>query len=382
MTNTLDRYAGRVYMAYNASYVVIVDPVDGNGYYIDRTGTSLATIDDADFPRATSLTYQDTFFVVTEHATGRIWKSSSGDPTTWDGLDYATAEGAPDYALIVDSLLRELWIYGVTTTEVFYNSGDTDFPFERIPGSFNDKGIYCAASLGRADNHSFFLGHDLSVYMTEGLQLSRISPPQIDYQIAEMTKKDDAYGFGYTQEGASFYVLTFPTDKKTLVFDLSTQVWHTRASGNMDTLHPVSCATWFDGKVLAGHYMKNQLLYYDYEKYSDDGETLRRVRRAKVIDLERRLIKHHILEIEFEAGVGLVAGQGSDPQVMLRWSDDGGKTWSNEHWRSLGKLGKYKNRARWTKLGQSRERIYEVAVSDPVKVVIIAAYLDATIGLH
>ena len=70
----------------------------------------------------------------------------------------------------------------------------------------------------------------------------------------------------------------------------------------------------------------------------------------------------------------------TDPQAMLRWSNDGGSTWSNEHWTSIGKIGKYKNRAIWRRLGMARDRIFEVVVSDPVKAVIVSANLKASSG--
>jgi hypothetical protein len=86
------------------------------------------------------------------------------------------------------------------------------------------------------------------------------------------------------------------------------------------------------------------------------------------------------LQIQFQPGVGLTTGQGSDPQAMLRWSNDGGSTWSNEHWRSIGALGKYRNRAIWRRLGSARDRVFEVVVSDPIKVVIVSADLVGSAG--
>ena len=218
--------------------------------------------------------------------------------------------------------------------------------------------------------------------MNQGLQITRISTPQVDYQISLMSVKTDAIGFAYTHEGATFYVLTFPSDNLTLVFDTSTNVWHTRASGVNEARHPVNCAVQFASKIICGHYSNGKLLYYDYDKYTDDGEMLIRRRRMKAVDVERRQMFHYGLEVEFEAGVGLQTGQGSDPQAMMRFSDDGGHQWGYEHWVTIGKVGIYRNRARFKKLGRSRDRIYEVAVSDPVPVRILSAYLDATIGAH
>ena len=69
------------------------------------------------------------------------------------------------------------------------------------------------------------------------------------------------------------------------------------------------------------------------------------------------------------------ATPGYDPQVMLRWSDDSGHTWSSEHWTSMGKIGEYGYRTFWRRLGSSRDRVYEVSGTDPVKIAIMGAEL-------
>ncbi len=66
----------------------------------------------------------------------------------------------------------------------------------------------------------------------------------------------------------------------------------------------------------------------------------------------------------------------NSPQIMLRWSDDGGYTWSNEYWRGMGAVGEYSKQVQWRKLGRSRDRIYEITVSDAVNPVIINAYAN------
>ena len=72
---------------------------------------------------------------------------------------------------------------------------------------------------------------------------------------------------------------------------------------------------------------------------------------------------------------------GVDPQVMLRWSDDGGHTWSNEHWAAMGKIGEYNTRVFWRRLGMTlklRDRVYEISGTDPVKIAIMGANLIAS----
>ncbi len=65
---------------------------------------------------------------------------------------------------------------------------------------------------------------------------------------------------------------------------------------------------------------------------------------------------------------------------MLRWSDDGGHTWSSEHARSMGRIGATATRVIWRRLGMTlklRDRIYEVSGTDPVKIAIMGAELHA-----
>ena len=118
----------------------------------------------------------------------------------------------------------------------------------------------------------------------------------------------------------------------------------------------------------------------DNTVYTDNGTTIRRLRRAIHLtnDLQRQFFDE--FQIQFQPGVGLPTGQGDNPQAMLRWSNDGGSTWSNEHWVSIGQIGRYQNRAIWRRLGWSRDRIFEVSITDPVKAVIVSANLKASVG--
>ena len=377
MTGTLSTSTGPVSMEGDGTYLMIVD--GSKGYTL--TSTTLTEISDTDFPSNPSkVVYQDTFWLVSVEGTDSFYKSAANDPTSWAALDYASAEGKPDNVRTVVSFLRKLWMLGTDTLVVFYNSGDATFPYERYPGTFSHIGCGAAASPGIVNNTLFWLGNDHHVYRNEGFSPVRVSPYQIAYQIQTLSKQDDAIGFGYSQEGHDFYVLTFPAANKTLVYDLTTQLWHTRASSKYDNRHPANCYAYFDGKHIVGHYSNGKLLYYDLDTFTDNGEVLRARRRAKAVHQNRLNIFHHSLEIEFEAGVGLQGSvQGSDPQVMMRYSDDGGHTFSNELWEDIGQIGEYENRAIWDKLGCSRERVYELTISDPVKRVILSAELHASI---
>jgi hypothetical protein len=127
-----------------------------------------------------------------------------------------------------------------------------------------------------------------------------------------------------------------------------------------------------------GDYANGTIYQLDKANYTDSGQYIRRIRRAPHLttDLQRQYFDE--LQIQFQPGVGTVTTD--NPQAMLRWSNDGGSTWSNEYWVSIGKQGRYKNRAIWRRLGTARDRIFEVQVSDPINAVIVSANLKASAG--
>lgn len=114
--------------------------------------------------------------------------------------------------------------------------------------------------------------------------------------------------------------------------------------------------------------------------YTTRAVPIRRMRRSPSIHDEDRWLFHQAFQIDLETGVGLVDGQGSDPQVMLRWSDDGGQTWSHEAWTSAGRMGEYTRRALWRRLGRSRDRVYETVVAEPVRWAFLSGILTIEPG--
>jgi hypothetical protein len=103
-----------------------------------------------------------------------------------------------------------------------------------------------------------------------------------------------------------------------------------------------------------------------------------RERTAPHLSNEQVRIVYDSLQLDYEAGTARASGQGSDPQFMLQWSDDGGHTWSNEYWVSGGAIGQYRHRVIWRRLGQSRDRVFRIISSEPIK----HAWLDAFIGIR
>ena len=373
-----------VSMASNGTTVMLVTG-GTDGYFIDPAAGTVAAITDPDFLGGVRVDYIDGYFVWNVPGTGKF-QISQLLGTDIDALDFATAEGSPDnlLSLIVDH--RELWLMGVSSTEVWFNSGNIDFPFERIQGAFLEVGCAAASSVAKMDNSTFWLAADDRgqgmVMRAQGYQPQRVSTHAVEYAIGQMTSISDAVAYTYQQEGHSFYVLNFPAAGQTWVYDASTEQWHERAWRDplLATLgrHRAQVHMAFAGQNIVGDWETGNLYRLDLDTYTDNGAPIVRTRRCAHIAAGGRWQFFRSLQVIMETGVGLATGQGSDPQAMLRWSDDGGHTWSNEHWSQMGRIGGYSQRVFWRRLGMTtklRDRVYECSGTDPVKVVIMGAEL-------
>lgn len=377
--------SGPVSMADNGTQLFIA--CNGPGYIYNSSTNSLARITDPDFPGAVSVSYLDGYFVFNEPHSQRIWVTSLLDGLSVDPLDFASAEGSPDgvVGIIVDH--REVWVFGTNSVEVWYNSGNADFPLSRIQGAFNEIGCAAPYSIAKMDNGLFWLGKDARgqgiVYRANGYTGQRITTHAVEWQIQQYADLSDAIGYTYQQDGHSFYVLVFPSARTTWVYDAAAQVWHERAgfSNGEFTRHRGNCQAFFNGEVLVGDYQNGKVYALSLDTYSDDGSPQRWLRSWRALPTGQNNLKrttHHGLQLDCETGVGLPTGQGSNPQVMLRWSDDGGHTWSNEHWVEMGRMGEFGRRAIWRRLGMTmkiRDRVYEVSGTDPVKIAVMGAEL-------
>ena len=347
--------------------------------------TTFSNITAAGFPDPSGATYQDGYHIVARAGTDQFNISTADNPTEWDATDFANAEGDGDILILPKSVKRQLWLFGERSTEIYYNSG-ASFPFARNPGGFLRIGLGAKRSVAEFDGALLWLDDKYRVIQSLGLGYKPVSTYQIDYQISLMASKTDAVGFCYSSEGHVFYELTFPdvSDNKTLCYDLTVGPdagWHTRASGENDLRERANCYIFFADKHLVGDFENGIIYEYDLGTYSDNGTVKRAIRTCQPVHSNRQNIFFNNFELDFETGVGIATGQGSDPQVMLQYSDDGGHTWSSERWRSIGKAGEYSSRVRWNRLGKSRNRIFRVVISDPVKRKIINAYLDGIVGV-
>ena len=233
------------------------------------------------------------------------------------------------------------------------------------------------------DNSVFWLGDDGIVYRAAGYQPQRVSTHAIEHAIEGYATLADALAFTYSQEGHSFYVLTFP-DAATWVYDASTQLWHERESRDSEgrglARWRVNAYADAYNQHVVGDYQTGQLYTLDLDEPTENGLCIRREAVSAPVAATGQRLKMARLELELETGVGRTTGFGATPQAMIQFSDDGGRTWSNERWATLGRIGQYRRRVRWYRMGQFRERYLRLTLADPVKVALIGATAELDRG--
>lgn len=340
--------------------------------------------------KATMVSHMSGYFLAFDNSTSKVMISDLNDGLTWDALQFFQRTRGGDPLKSMDVKTDEVWIWGEKTSEAWFNSGASPMPFEPISGAFFEYGIVAPSSVARVGSSFIWLARseegEGTVMRSTGFQPTRISTHAVEQAICAYETITDAVSFAYQDDGHVFYVLNFPTARATWVFDETTGLWHERGTWNADLVsfdawHPQYHLIEF-GKHLVGDRASAVVFQMSSEFYTDtNGNGIRRVRRAPHLSHEEQRMFYSKLQIDMDVGEGLLSGQGSDPQIMLRISNDGGRTWGQERWVGAGKRGEYGHRAIWFRLGSGRDRVFEVSVSDPIPWRMIGAYIDVAPGL-
>jgi hypothetical protein len=356
----------RVSMAGDGTNIMIV--TGGDGYVWN--GTTVAQITDPDFPGADWVVYLDGYFVI--GINGEVYISDPFDPTAWNALEFASAEASPDDIVGAIVEKRELFIGGQDTIEVWMNTGNADFPLERIPSGVCEIGLLSRFGFAKADNSVFFPATDFTVRRMDGYTPVIISTPVISQAIEDLADKT-MYGMTWTEGGHTMYGLT--SSEWTKVFDTSSQLWHDRKSYGYEYSRPMFALNTYN-KWLMGDALSNKIGQLSADTFTEWGDPLVMLGSAYVSAQDNAQITSGRLELAFEQGVGLATGQGSDPQVMMRQSFDDARKWTSEAWRDMGRIGETTKTAVWNRCGKVQHpvsRTLEFSISDPVRRALIYA---------
>jgi hypothetical protein len=313
-----------------------------------------------------------------EYTTASMLSAFNGD------LNFQKAENTSDFINGLVAVNGLMWIFGPRSYQIYQVQNEQYNPFITVDTAGSQIGCKAPKSIVTIGNNVFWLGSSNAgenvIYIGNGTSnIQRISTNAIERSISCMSDSTDAIGQTWTRNGHTFYAITFPTADKTFVYDLSTSTWHNRNTRdrllNIQHLWEPQYATLAYGKIIFGTYNGQYLVYLDEDKFTEyDGRPIVRTRISPVIISN---FSDVILnEFELEIGTGqttILTGQGSNPQCMLQVSTDGGNTFGNEIWKSLGKTGQYYWRTKWLGFGKGRLFVLKVSISDPVKTIIMSA---------
>lgn len=316
------------------------------------------------------------------------------DLTVWDPTQFAQRTIAPDPWKAMIVLYPRIYLFGSQSTEVWYDAGNFPFPFAPVQGILIQEGIEAPYSLAITNNSIYWLTHNINgnarIVRTAGYRTEVVSTKAVEAAItsyASMGRIDDAVAWTYQLDGHEFYLLNFPTAGVTWCYDteLAPEIgWHKRGTWLSESAEYIALRSQYHAHIFNTHLVGDREAGAIRQMSNTygldvDGRELRRIRRTPLLTSQQQWIFYKQLQVFLESGLGTVSGQGEDPLIRLRSSDDGGKTWGNAHSISVGRMGAYTLRVIWRRLGRSRNRVFELSVSDPIPYRLIDAFMDATV---
>lgn len=372
----LSTTSGRVSIADNGTEIMIVDGVHG---YIYNTATLAFTqIVAAGFPlNPQTVSFLSAVFIVSIADSGRFYISGIYDGLTWSALEFANAESNPDDLINAFVANGQIVLFGEKTTEFWGVSGAVDFPFSHIQGSAIEYGLMARFSVVKFAEGVMFLARtragEARVMYMQGYQASDVTGFELSNVINGYDGLAVATAYSYELDGHPMYVLN--VGGYTWMYDGSSQCWsELQSNGISRHLSENQCQLL--NKNLVTDYNNGNVYFLDKDAYTDNGAPIARELISKHIFKNQDRLFISSLQVDMEGGVGLILGQGQDPQVMLQVSKDNGHTWGNERWVTLGAIGKYLTRVIWRQLGTGRDFVFKIRITDPVKVVVTGAYLE------
>jgi hypothetical protein len=365
---------GKVQMEELNEYLCILKS-NGEFYTYNEDTSTLSEVTDSDFPDGSSIAVLTQRVIVSKPDTQQFYWSELGAPRSWTALGFASKESSPDKLIRVMVKAGELWLLGERSIEIWQPTSSTLLPYARVGSTYIQKGCKAILSAASFENILIWLADDGSVYSSRSYSPEKISTDAIDEELGRYSLSE-VESFTYEQEGHSFYVLTVP-GKITLVYDVTTGFWHERQSKGYDDWRMCNSVARGDEIIACDKYFPNiySLKTSVFTENNNDiiwGNTF-----PVVYDDDKRIIYDKLL-IDIDTGLGNESNL--DPKLMMEYSDDGGYLFKNQQFVSIGKVGEYRKRAIFRRLGQARNRIFKISGNSQTKISISGAFVDGRIG--
>lgn len=358
----------------------------GHAYCYTLASNTINEVTDSLAGTPIKAVYVDGFFVL-QLSGNKFQVSAPLDGSTWPGIQVTETSVYPEDITAIEVNHTELWVFLGQHAQVYQDTG-SDAVFDAVKGAGSiEQGCIGPFATAQLDNSVFWVGMDqrgaIAAWRSNGYTPQRVSTYAVEAALTGYANIASLVCYSYQDSGHLFWVLYVPGADCSWVYDVTESLWHKRAFwlGTVFEPHHSWSHVYAFGKHLVGDWKSGNIYELSMSYLDDDGATIRRVRSAPTVINELERIFHAELTLDYQQGVGpvvpLVDGNGNPrpPQVVVRWSDDGGETWSNDHIVGVGLTGQYRNRAIARRLGQARRRIYQIVMTDPVEWVLVDGYL-------
>lgn len=348
---------------------------------------TLEVLGDPDVVSPTTVAYLNSQFLLDTNngVPGRFVTSDPGT-TSIDALNFAEAESHPDDISRIVAHNQVAYMFGPKSLEPWFNSGTGSPPWDRIQGGVKPYGLAGRDAIGVSDDFIYFLDNKRIPRRLVGVDVTPIGNPALGAEWAKYSDVSDAVGMTFTLDQQNFFQLNFPTADRTWLYHEPSNQWTQLSYGVNNARHRAMSYVSVYGKDLVQDHSNGKIYELDQDTYTDDGAEIQRVRstatiEGKLYDVPGEELFFDRVEFILQTGEGTPTGQGQTPVLMVRHSDDGGRTWSAENSYDLGVGGDYLQRVVLQNQGSAFQRIYELKQTDPVPMTLIAAHADIEVGL-
>lgn len=356
---------GDVFMVRNGADVPQAAIIAPGVRYIYSAGT-LTSFSDSDLPPPVGVTFADQRLIL-PIADGRLFWTDIDDASSVDALSFATAEGAPDGLVGAYAHKLQVWLPGKDSTEVWQSTANADDPFQRVPGGFIPHGSHSPHTMKALGDVLFWVTDKNQVVAGSVGAVQVVSHNAISRDIESVPDKNSIVGFTYHSGGSGYYVLTCAA--WTWQYCINTGKWFERTSNGRANWRGRHSAKFGDRWVI-GDGAAATLYSVNKDTFSENGEPYLWTLRSAPMHAYPNRICVDRLHLDFVTGVGVNSDDEheANPRVGMRYSDDGGRSWSPQLTRGLGRDGQHRVRVTFDGLGAtgSQGRIWELEASAPV----------------
>lgn len=396
-----------VSMSDNGTDAIIVDG-SPQGYQIDFSNRSFSAISDQNFYGSTRADFLDSFIILNKPGTNE-WYCSQSDQLVFNGLFVGVKTAWPDNILCVVAIEREVYVLGPKKSEVWFNAGNSQFPFDILSGNIIEQGCAAQYSPAKMDTNVYWLsqspeGDRMVMRGNLGNVAQRISTHAIESEFRSYARIDDAIGATYQVSGHYFYKLHFPTADRTWGFDAATEQWHEDLSmdinGKFHRARNTFCAFAY-GKNVGLDWQTGALYHIDPAATQDNGQPIVCVRSFPHLTKELLQTSYASFTADIATGTSVNTGnrvqiltpwsdgfsqgfgpltQSNIPQIAVRFSKNGGYNFGNYRIKTLASSGDYRRMMRWRSFGIARDAVFELNFTADVVSALNGGYTEPLSG--